>query len=224
MISFSEYFQVLKGIIKNKSLCRILQNIESKQIKIYGNTIEFGSEPNSKNNFSSLAMKSNNLKLSFSDKHIKKKGVINIDLNKKNFLKKKYYDNVLIFNVLEHLTNIDIAKKEIKKILVKKGNLIGSTPFLYRFHGAPSDYLRFTKPFMNFFFKKDFKILEIKNLGYGPFSLCYSLISDFTKKIPYLNVLIFSIAIFIDLTLSKFVKYELKDIYPIAIYFKVKKK
>lgn len=224
MIALKDYFKIIRGIIDNKSLCRILQNIECKKNIISGQVIEFGAEPRSKNNFVLLAKKVKLKKIDFSDKYIKKAGVINVDLNKKTSLKKNKYDNVLLFNVLEHLININNAKKEIKKILKSNGILIGSTPFLYRFHGAPSDYLRFTKPFLSLFFEKEFKIIEIKNLGFGPFCLCYSFISDFSKKIPFLNIIIFSISFLLDLILSLFVKYDLKDVYPIAIYFRVKKK
>ncbi len=224
MISLHDFLKIIKGIHQNKSLCRILQNLECEKIKISGQILEFGAEPLSKNNFSSIAKKSKVRNIHYSDKHLKKKGVIYADLNKKISLKKNFYNYVLIFNVLEHLTNIEIAKREIKKVLKKNGKLIGSTPFLYRFHGAPSDYLRFTKPFLIFYLKKNFKILEIKNLGFGPVSLCYSLISDFTKKIPLINIFIFLISFTLDMILSIFVKYDLKDIYPIAVYFNVKKK
>ena len=95
---------------------------------------------------------------------------------------------------------------------------------MYRFHAAPSDYLRFTKPFLIHFFKKDFKIQVIKNLGFGPFCLCYSLLSDFTKKIPLINLLIFPIALSFDLILNSLVRYQLKDIYPVALFFNVKRK
>ena len=50
---------------------------------------------------------------------IKKSNVINADLNKKTFLKKNYYNNVLLFNVMEHLLNIENAKT-IKKNIKKK--------------------------------------------------------------------------------------------------------
>jgi len=224
MLSFKDFLETMKGIYDNKSLCRILQNIECKKVKIFGNLIEFGAEPLSKKNFSTLAKKNRAKKIHYSDKYIKKPGVINADLNKKTSLKKNYYNTVLLFNVMEHLTNIKNAKKEIKRILKKNGRLIGSTPFLYRFHGAPSDYLRFTKPFLIFFFQKEFKITNIKNLGFGPFCLCYSLISDFTKKIPLLNLFIFPITLLLDIILSLFVKYNLEDIYPIALFFNLKKK
>lgn len=224
MISLKNFLKVIKGIYQNKSLCRILQNLECEKIKISGKILEFGAEPLSTKNFSSIAKKSKVKIIHYSDKHLKKKGVIYADLNKKIYLKKNFYDYVFFFNVLEHLTHIEIAKREIKKILKKNGHLIGSTPFLYRFHGAPSDYLRFTKPFLSFYLRKNFKIVEIKNLGFGPVSLCYSLISDFTKKIPLINIFIFLISFALDMILSFFVKYDLKDIYPIAVYFNVKKK
>ena len=224
MVSLKDFLQIIKGIYNNKSLCRILQNIECNNIKLSGTIIEFGAEPSSKNNFSSIAKKFEVKNIDFSDKYIRKPGVINTDLNEKTSLKKNHYNNVLLFNVMEHLTNIETAKKEVKKILKKNGNLIGSTPFLYRFHGAPSDYLRFTKPFLIFFLKKDFKIKEVKNLGFGPFCLCYSFLFDFTKKIPFLNLIIFPITFLLDAILNIFVKYDLKDIYPIALFFYVKKK
>ena len=223
MFSIKIFFQVLKGIIQNKSLCRILQNFECSKVTITGKVIEFGAAPNSKNNFASIAKKKKIKFIDFSDKNIKDKNVIKIDLNKKINLKKKYYDTVIFFNVMEHLKDFLNAKKEINKIMKKNGVLIGSTPFLYRFHEAPSDYLRYTKPYLKYFFKNEFKIIQIKNLGFGPFCLSYSFLSDFTKKIPFLNLILFTIAFVLDFILSLFVKYDLQDIYPIAIFFHLKK-
>ena len=58
---------------------------------------------------------------------------------------------------MEHLTNVENASIQINKILKKNGFLIGSSPFLYRFHAAPSDYLRFTKPYLTQLLKKSSK-------------------------------------------------------------------
>ena len=224
MFSFKIFLEIIIGISQNKSLCRILQNYESKQLSIEGDIIEFGAEPNSKNNFSKIIKKKNIKNIFYSDRYLRHKKVIKADLNKKINIKKGSFNYVLLFNVMEHLINIENAKIQISKIICKNGYLIGSTPFLYRFHGAPSDYLRFTKPYLINLFKKYFKIIKMQNLGLGPFCLCFSLISDFTKKIPLLNYFIFTITYIIDLLLNKLVKYELKDIYPIAVYFKLKKK
>ena len=89
MISLQNFLKVIKGIYQNKSLCRILQNLECEKIKISGQILEFGAEPLSKKNFSSIAKKKSKVKIiHYSDKHLKKKGVIYADLNKKTFLKK----------------------------------------------------------------------------------------------------------------------------------------
>ena len=223
-LNLSNFINLLCGIYEGKSLCRILQNIECKKIKIRGRVMEFGAEPKSKKNFSSIAKQEKISKVDFSVKYIRKKGVINAHFNFVKKIKKNHYHTVMLFNVLEHLNNIDNAKNEIWKILKKKGLLIGSTPFLFKYHNAPSDYLRFTKSFFEVYFKKKFHKVKIKNLGFGPFCLSYSMICDYTKKIPFLNPILFSITFFLDFFLSKLVKYNLEDIYPIAVFFVVKKK
>ena len=224
MFNLDLFFKTLSGISQKKSLCRILQNYYSKKLNIYGNVIEFGAIPDSNKNFSYIMKKNLVKKIFYSDKHIKKKNVIRADLNKNISIKKNFFDTALLFNVLEHLTDPENAKNQITKILKRRGVLVGSSPFLYRFHAAPSDYLRFTKPFFIQLFKKNFRIIKIENIGFGPFCVCFSLISDFTKKIPLINYILFTFAFLLDFILSKLVKYELKDIYPIAVYFRVQKK
>tara|TARA_B100000767_G_C19766703_1_gene537901 strand:+ start:168 stop:842 length:675 start_codon:yes stop_codon:yes gene_type:complete len=216
------FFFYMSCIFQGKSLCRILQNVEFQKYNLKGEIIEFGAEPNSKNNFSKNIK--NYKKVIFADKYIKHKDVVNVDLNKNIRLKKNSFDTVIFFNILEHLINFKNAKKQVHKILKKDGTLIGSTPFLYRFHGAPSDYYRFTKPFFENLFEDDFKNIKIYNLGFGPMTICYSIISDFSKKIPLLNNFLFICCFLLDSFLGFFVKYKLKDIYPIAIFFVVKKK
>ena len=98
MLSIKEFFQIMKGISENKSLCRILQNIECQKVSISGNIIEFGAEPSSKNNFSKIAINKKIKNLHFSDKHLKKSNVINADLNKKNIYKKKIYMTIFFYS------------------------------------------------------------------------------------------------------------------------------
>ena len=57
----------------------------------------------------------------------------------------KKYNNVMLFNVLEHLPEYKLAFSEIYRILKKDGKFIGSVPFIYQIHGAPKDYFRFSK-------------------------------------------------------------------------------
>ena len=57
ILNFSIFLKFLIGINQGQSLCRILQNLECSKILIKGNVIEFGAEPGSKKNFSSIAKK-----------------------------------------------------------------------------------------------------------------------------------------------------------------------
>ena len=94
-------------------------------------------------------------------------------------------------HVLEHVDNHSIAFKEIKRILNNRGNLIGSTPFLYHVHGAPKDYFRFTKVFFAEKLKENgFGKIDIKCLGFGPFVACFSIMQSYSKYLPLINHII----------------------------------
>ena len=71
------FFFYMSCIFQGKSLCRILQNVEFQKYNLKGKIIEFGAEPNSKNNFSNSIK--NYKKVIFADKHIKHKDVVNVD-------------------------------------------------------------------------------------------------------------------------------------------------
>ena len=106
----------------------------------------------------------------------------------------------------------------------KNSYFIGSVPFLYQIHGAPKDYFRFTPQFFDFYFKKNnFKIIKIKSLGFGPFIACYSLIYPYISLIPFLKIIFLLVAILLDSFIQLFVKTDLKTIFPVGIFFIVKK-
>jgi SAM-dependent methyltransferase len=138
-------------------------------------------------------------------------------LQKNNNIKKKF-SNVVIFNVLEHVVEFDKAIFEIKKILDKKGKLFLSTPFLYRYHGAPDDFSRYTSDYLKKkIVKNGFKILNCRNFGTGPFMAAYSMLFDYLKFVPFLPFLIIFFFMKIDLFLSFFQRTPMSKIYPICI-------
>jgi SAM-dependent methyltransferase len=53
-------------------------------------------------------------------------------------------DVVLLFEVLEHVVEIEKVLKEIRRVLRSDGEFYLSVPFIYPIHDAPSDYWRFT--------------------------------------------------------------------------------
>lgn len=53
-------------------------------------------------------------------------------------------DVVLLFEVLEHVLDINQVMVELKRVLKSGGKLYISVPFIYPIHDAPNDYWRFT--------------------------------------------------------------------------------
>lgn len=207
---------------KGYSLLRAYQIYYCSRLKISGKSIEFGSFENRKRNFSNFFKGDSKFFYSniYNDKN---KDYIKLDLTKKISLKKSSFNNIIIFNVLEHLKDTNMAINELQKILKKDGTLIGSTPFIYQIHGAPNDYYRFTKDFYLEKFKKKFKNLKIIPLGFGPFVASFSLIYPYIKYLPIFKDVILAVSFFLDTFIQLFVKTKLNEIYPIGFIFILKK-
>ena len=147
-----------------------------------------------------------------------------MDLRKKLKIKSGSYENIFIYNVLEHIDNHSTTFDEIKRVLSNNGNLFGSTPFLYHVHGAPKDYFRFTEDFFREKLKKSgFKKIKVECLGFGPFVACFSIMQSYTKYLPLINHLLLLVCFLFDLILQLFIKTKLSKIYPIGIFFTAKK-
>ena len=70
------------------------------------------------------------------------------------------FDNVLAFEVLEHVFEVENAINEIHRVLKPGGGLLVSTPFMYREHEAPFDSARYTSWGMNHLLgKSKFQVL-----------------------------------------------------------------
>ena len=212
----------IKLFFSNRSILRIFQINEISKCYLSGNSIEFGAHEDKEKNFSFFAK--GDAKYQLSNINSDNKNILNFDLTKKINIENDTYENVLIFNVLEHLSNIEIPLKEIHRILKINGNVFGSTPFLYRIHGAPDDYLRFTESYLyNQFKLLGYKDIKIKPLGYGPFLSSFSLLRGVLKYIPIFYQLMLLMVVFLDFILTKLMKKNLKNIYPIGYFFSAKK-
>jgi len=213
------YFNLL---FSNNSILRCLQIEAFKNFFFKGDCIEFGANKKISRNFLKYNLK--NCKITYSNIDNKKNNFLILNLEKKIKHKKKY-DNVVIFNVLEHLTNLDIPMENIYNLLKKKGRVLGSTPFIYRIHGAPKDYSRYTKDYLKKILKeKNFKQIKIYELGIGPFLASFSLLRGYLKFIPIIYQILLSLVIIIDKILNIFMKTNPKIIYPIGYIFSAIKK
>ena len=208
--------KIIKKILLRNSPCRSLQKIESEKFKLKVTCLEIGNTDYNKKSFFNDFKLHKNHNLFFADiLKIKKKNYFRLNLEKKNILRKKF-DTIIIFNVLEHVYDINNALKEIKKILKPKGKIIISTPFIYRYHQAPKDYNRYTLDFYEVLAKShNLKIYYKKNLGTGPFFASYSIIHNVINLFKPLNLIPLALAIVLDKTIGFFFK-KIPSLYPIC--------
>jgi len=214
----------LKLLITKSTLLRDLQINECTKIKVNGLSLEFGAIDRKNKTFSNFIRGQSKFEYS-NIKPNKKLNIFYSDLTKKLKIKSNKYNNILLFNVLEHLPEYRIALSQINRILKKGGRIIGSTPFIYQIHGAPKDYFRFTKEFFEFELKKQkFNNIKVQYLGNGPFTACYSLIYPYIRFLPIFSHLVLLICFMLDNILQIFIKTDLKEIFPIGIFFNAQKK
>ena len=119
-------------LFKNYSLLRIFQIIETKKLLLKGESLEFGASVNYKKNFSYFV--GGNSKFYYSNIDNKKNtGFIKIDLRKNFKVKSNLYENILIYNVVEHLDNHSNTFSEINRILKKMEICLALLLFYTRF-------------------------------------------------------------------------------------------
>jgi len=219
----NNYFKFLKLILKKNTLLRVLQIYECFNIDLKGISIEFGVINNKDKTFSNFVKGKS--KFHYSNKISNKKlKVFYSDLTKKLNISSTKYNNVLFFNILEHLPEYELAFSEIYRIIKKGGSFIGSVPFIYQIHAAPNDYFRFSKQFFELNLKKyKFKQIKVKALGFGPFTASYSLLYPYLKYLPLLSQISLLLAYILDSLIQVFVKTDLKEIFPLGYFFIAKK-
>ena len=128
-------------------------------------------------------------------------------------------------NEIYYLSGDSSVVKSFNILLKKNGKIFGSTPFLYRIHGAPKDYCRYTKDFIKISLKEtNYKNIKIKELGTGPFLASFSLLRGIFKFIPFFYQLFLALVILLDKILSFFMKTDPKNIYPVGYIFSAQKK
>ena len=109
----------LKLLITKNTLLRDLQINECTKIKVNGLSLEFGATDRKNKTFSNFIRGQS--KFEFSNvKPNKKLNIFYSNLTKKLKIKSNKYNNILLFNVLEHLPEYRIALSQINRILKKK--------------------------------------------------------------------------------------------------------
>ena len=193
-----------------------MQIIEIKKLKLEGSILDVGSKKSSSNVTNYLNSKE---KIKYADKFSKDQDDIIMDLEKIYEPNDKTYNNVLLFNVLEHVFNFKNCLKNCHLILKKGGCFCGSTPFFFNIHGSPNDYFRYTEQgLLKILEETGFKNIKVKIICGGIFICFYSSLSRISSKIPLLNNILLIICQSLDFIINIFSK-NIRKIFPLGYLF-----
>ncbi|MDC0533528.1 class I SAM-dependent methyltransferase [Candidatus Pelagibacter sp.] len=202
-LTLSDLSFLYNQISLNRSFMRASHNLFlKKKLNIKGLTADLGSGIN--NDYYNYISKSK-LKVDQYDFHkIDKKAFI-LDLEKK-FKLKKNYNNILLFNVLEHIFDGKTLLNSIKKNLKKEGKLNLFVPFMFRFHSDPNDFMRPTHSYLKKILEQNGFKVQITLIATGPMLVILEILFKYLK----LNIFKFLFSI-LFISLNKFFSYFSKD-------------
>ena len=202
-LTFSDLSFLYNQISLNRSFMRASHNLFlKKKLNIKGLTADLGSGIN--NDYYNYISK-NKLKVDQYDFHKIDKKAFVLDLEKK-FKLKKNYNNILLFNVLEHIFDGKTLLNSIKKNLKKEGKLNLFVPFMFRFHSDPNDFMRPTHSYLKKILEQNGFKVQITLIAVGPMVVILEILFKYLK----LNIfkLLFSV---LFISLNKFFNYFSKD-------------
>lgn len=88
------------------------------------------------------------------------------------------FDAVICSELLEHVYEPVAVLREIGRVLAVGGTLLACCPFLYRIHGDPHDYARYTEDYwLRALNTSGLQVIELERQG-----LFYSVLVDFCKQ------------------------------------------
>ena len=116
----------------------------------------------------------------------------NLDIVKDDLSCCGKYDAVFCFEVLEHVSDLDLAVMNLKKLASKDTQFFFSIPFCFHIHADPYDYNRLTAEGINLLLLNN-GFHEINILNYGGYFSC---IYDLIILTPLLKLLFFPLRFF----------------------------
>ena len=150
------------------TLWRKLLYKELEKVKLTGSVLDVGGSSGAK--YHDFFKKDCNLKAI--NLETNSSSDINFDIEQGSWpIETGFYDNIICLNVLEHIFDYKFVLKEMYRVLKKEGKIVLAVPFLLQIHPCPHDYWRFSAETLEKIFKQNgFTNIDIKAIGYGPFS------------------------------------------------------
>ncbi len=95
-----------------------------------------------------------------------------VDIEHPFLLASDTYDHAICMNVLEHVFEFENVIRETSRVIKRGGKIVLATPMVYKIHGSPDDYLRYTESALRRVAKKcNLTVEAIQPLGSGFFSV-----------------------------------------------------
>ena len=208
------FIAILKQLAKKKSLLRSLMNLEALNYSISGEVLDLGGGVNPTYfNFLQQTSDTKIVNLDYKNKDVQR---VNFETDLLPFAPGSV-DQVLAFNILEHIYNYRHLTREAARVLKSKGEMIGFVPFLINYHPDPNDYFRYTKEALEkIFIEAGFKEIQIKAIGIGPLAVNFNILAPFLPT--FLRCVIFPFYYFIDKIILK-LRPKMTERYPLGYFF-----
>lgn len=163
-------FCALRDTLKQISLLRALQYERFALLSLEGRVLDFGG--GIKINYAHLLPRwGNSYEYQSANIDPETKPTYLLSVDGRVPVADGYFDAVISLNTLEHVSRVDIAVKEIARVLKPGGRFLFTVPFMFRVHGHPDDYHRGTPSFWSQLLREhEFSDVAVEALNWGPFS------------------------------------------------------
>ncbi|MEK7515153.1 MAG: class I SAM-dependent methyltransferase [Patescibacteria group bacterium] len=167
-------FHIIKQSVQGKTINRLLMNASLASHALHGKVLDLGAG-NKRSSYFQFFKNASGYTVTSVDVSPERNPDVIADVEKGLPLTDASYDNVLCFNLLEHLSNPARALYETYRVLQPGGSLIGYVPFLVKYHADPHDYFRYTHQGLRTLFEgAGFTDISIQFIGRGPFTAGWS--------------------------------------------------
>lgn len=211
---------LLRTLRRKESFLRYLENRLIAKLKISGEVIDLGAKVSDEKYYHVLDQ-SDISALTFCDIFSVSENVVKVNLEQRLEIESKRFDNVILFNVLEHIYNYRGLVGEMQRILKPDGAAHVIVPFLHRYHGDPADYNRPTHVALYRMFKEGgFDSVKVHPIGAGAWTVIASLLAMKLKSV-WLQYPILTFFLWLQKQEDKII--GKKNIYSLAYYVEARK-
>lgn len=211
---------IAKEILKGKTLIRTLMNLELKNYTLSGRVLDIGGGENP----SYLRFFKRSPDLEFIGIDLKSPADSSrLDLETEKLPQPdNSADQVLLFNILEHIYNHKFLVSEAHRVLKPGGCATGFVPFLVGYHPDPCDYFRYTQASLEKIFKESgFGCIKIKTIGGGPWFVSYNTLMPYFPQV--LSLAAYPVYQLLD-KIFLLIKPSLAQKFPLGYFFTLEKK